>query len=91
MVGRINETRSAFDNLTKMYCCFKRFPVDSGYAFNKVLLNNIISLLVTLPKILRDTNQPLFKCVCKNILIVNFKERFYEASNLLTLPTIYRC
>lgn len=59
MVGRINETRSAFDYLTKMYCCFKRFPVDSGYAFNEVLLSNIISILVALPNILRDTKQPL--------------------------------
>lgn len=61
MVGRINETRSAFDYLTKMYCSFKRLPVDSGYAFNTVLLDNIISILEALPKILRDTNQPLFK------------------------------
>lgn len=61
MLGRINETRSAFDNLTKMYCSFKRFPVDSGYALNKDSLNNIISLLVTLPKILCNTNQPLFQ------------------------------
>lgn len=60
MVGRINETRSAFEYLKKMYCSFKRFPVDSGYAFNKVLLNKIISILVALPKILRDTNQPIF-------------------------------
>lgn len=62
MVDGGSDKRNSFDYLTKiLYCSFKRFPVDSGYAFNKVLLNNIISLLVTLPKILRDTNQPLFQ------------------------------
>lgn len=64
MVDGGSDKRNSFDYFTKiLYCSFKRFPFDYGYAFNKVLLNNIISILVALPKILRDTNQPFFQ-VC---------------------------